>query len=411
VTRSREGAAEEKLRVLYIHTSKARTLGAGPWLHAKIMKYLDRASHEIHAACASGTPASPAPLMQILRQLPDLQTHIVDFGPEHLGAALRGSWRDRFRSSAEMRAALESVISLTRLVREQKFSIIHTDERPRDAVAAILLARLSGAKSIIHMHVAYGEWMSPLFKWALKRADALFAVSDFVRRSLEESGHDSSRIHVLLNAIERSSWVPGVGRDAARAEFATPGDAPVLITVCRLQPGKGIGDLVKVLPALKREFPDVRLWVVGEEQALLSPGYPQELLALAAALGVSENLVLTGRRSDVPRLMAGADVYAMPSDHEPFGLVYLEAMAMQLPVVALANGGVPEFVEHGVTGLLTQPSDSAGLADALLLLLRDRNARIAMGAEGRRRVEEAFDVSRLAADAAAHYRQILSAEG
>ena len=97
----------------------------------------------------------------------------------------------------------------------------------------------------------------------------------------------------------------------------------------------------------------------------------RELAALADELGVDDSVVFTGRRSDVARLMAAADVFAMPSLEEPFGLVYLEAMAMRLPVVALDSGGTPEVVEHGRSGLLSAPGDIDALAANIVELLSD----------------------------------------
>jgi glycosyltransferase involved in cell wall biosynthesis len=98
----------------------------------------------------------------------------------------------------------------------------------------------------------------------------------------------------------------------------------------------------------------------------------------------------------------------MPSVGEPFGLVFLEAMAMQLPVVALDNGGTPEVVEHGQTGLLSSPGEVDAVAQHLLTLMRSPDLRAQMGARGRRRVEQHFTTDRQAADMAAVYALITS---
>jgi glycosyltransferase involved in cell wall biosynthesis len=106
--------------------------------------------------------------------------------------------------------------------------------------------------------------------------------------------------------------------------------------------------------------------------------------------------------------MAAADVFAMPSLGEPFGLVYLEAMAMRRPVVALDHGGTPEVVEHGRTGLLAAPGDVNGLAKHLLQLVRDPALRARMGDLGRRTVEERFTARRMASDMAGVYSEVLA---
>ena len=209
---------------------------------------------------------------------------------------------------------------------------------------------------------------------------------------------------MVLNAIEPGRWCPDHDRAACREELGIPDDAPVLLTVCRLFPAKGPGELVKAMPAVRKEHPTARLVIVGGEMV---SGFRAELETLAQEVGVEEGVVFTGRRDDVPRLMAAADMYAMPSLGEPFGLVFLEAMAMRLPVVALDSGGTPEVVENGVTGLLSAAGDADGLTANLLQLLGDSALRAEMGARGRRRVEQRFTIGRLVADTAAVYRQLV----
>ena len=95
---------------------------------------------------------------------------------------------------------------------------------------------------------------------------------------------------------------------------------------------------------------------------------------------------------------AACDVFALPSFEEPLGLVFLEASAMKKPVVALNNGGAPEVVEHGASGLLSAPGDQAALTNNLLTLLRAPGVRVRMGEYGRRQVEARFTPERLARD-------------
>jgi glycosyltransferase involved in cell wall biosynthesis len=302
-----------------------------------------------------------------------------------------------------------SVARLAAYVRRSHIAVVHTSDRPRDAFVCVLLARLTGAKCIIHAHVAYGEWMSRILRWSLRRADAVIAVSRFVAGSLVSSGHVASRIYVVLNGISADDWQPGSGREEARRELGVSATAPVIVTVCRLFPEKGPAELIRALALVRREEPDVRLVVVGED---MTPdgSYTRELASLASALGLDRHVIFTGRRNDVARLMAAADVFAMPSLEEPFGLVYLEAMAMRLPVVALDRGGTPEVVEHARSGLLSRPGDLEALAENLLMLLRDPVRRERMGEYGRREVEQRFTTERMARDVAEVYRSVLAEE-
>ena len=268
----------------------------------------------------------------------------------------------------------------------------------------MLLAKVTRSTSIVHCHVAYNSWMSRMLRWSLHHADVLVAISAFVGQSLVDAGIPRARIHVVLNAIDVAKWEPGRGRDETRAELGVPAGAPVLVCVCRLFPEKGPADIVRALPKVRAEFPDVRLLIAGTD--ITGGVFLAELEALIAELGLGEHVRLLGRRPDVEGLMAAADVYVMPSFHEPFGLVFVEAMAMRVPVVALDSGGTGEIVEHGRSGLLSEPGDIDALADHIVTLLRNPGLRAEMGEYGRRRVEEHFTTARMAADAARVYASI-----
>jgi glycosyltransferase involved in cell wall biosynthesis len=303
---------------------------------------------------------------------------------------------------------MPSMTSVARLVahtRRHHISVIHTTDRPRDALASVVLARLTGARCVIHAHVGFDPaWMNRMLQWSMKRADGMIAISEFVASTLTEISRDPASVHVVLNAIDISHWVPGCGRDERRAEFGFAPPDTVITTVCRLFPGKGLTELVRAFALVQAEQPQTRLLIVGGEMV---HGYLGELQTLASELGVADRVVFTGRRDDVPELMAASDIYAMPSMCEPFGLVYLEAMAMQLPVVALNNGGTPEVVDNGLDGLLSEPGDVAQLAVNLTALVVDSTKRDKFGRYGREQVESRFTLDRMARDTAAVYRMLV----
>jgi glycosyltransferase involved in cell wall biosynthesis len=271
------------------------------------------------------------------------------------------------------------------------------------------LARLTGARSVIHVHVKCGEWMSRLVRGALVRADAVIGVSGFVASSLIEGGCSPRRTHAVLNAIDLAAWDYGLDPGALRQELGVPPTAPVLVSISRLFHWKGQADLLRAVALVRREIPDVRLLVVGEDDpaGMQREPFSIELRRLAAELGIGEQVVFTGFRRDVARLLAASDIYAMPSFEEPFGLVFLEAMAMKKPVVALESGGVPEVVEHAKTGLLSAPRDPEGLAANILTLIRSPELRARMGEQGRRRAEERFTPQRMALDTGRVYSSLL----
>src|SRR5262249_49454924 len=186
-----------------------------------------------------------------------------------------------------------------------------------------------------------------------------------------------------------------------------PAGAPLILSVARLFPGKGHFELISALALVKRDFPNVRLAIVGSDYPADS-GTTQMLGEHARKLGVMENVVFAGQRSDIASLLAACDVFSLPSFEEPFGLVFAEAMAMKRPVVALTNGGTPEIVEHGKCGLLSPPGDIDVLAANLLRLLNDPALRTQFGEYGRSRVEQHFTPTRMASDFAEIYANMLA---
>ena len=214
-------------------------------------------------------------------------------------------------------------------------------------MASVVLARLTRARSVVHLHVVYSSWMGRGLRWAIRSADARIAVSQFVADSVT-SGGITGPTHVALNAIDPEGWVPGEGRTEARSELGLPESAKVVITVCRLFEEKGVARLIRAFAASRGSVDDARLLIVGHDPA--GGAYLDHLRDVVDDCGAGDAVVFLGRRPDVARLMAAADVFAMPSYEEPFGLVFAEAMAMQLPVVALDNGGTARWSEMARTG-------------------------------------------------------------
>ena len=219
--------------VLFLHSATQPPLGADTWVHGQIMRSLDRSSHVVHVACAKGRPGHRTPTYELVRAIPDLEITDVDLGPE---LSTRASLGGKLRSLVATVPAVVSFVRLTRYIRQHHIDLIHTSDRPRDAAAAVVLSRLTGAKCIIHAHVAFDDWMGRLLRWSMPRAGAMIAVSEFVKGSLVASGHPPATTHVVLNAIDATGWGPSGARAATRDELGVADGEPVVITVCRHDP-------------------------------------------------------------------------------------------------------------------------------------------------------------------------------
>jgi glycosyltransferase involved in cell wall biosynthesis len=382
-----------KTAVLFL--SSPEQLGADTFIHVMLMRRLNRSRFEVHAACPAGEPHARTPTFKTLTAIPDLHLRPSNFGPSLTG-------RSRPAKVALLLRAVPVIadwIALIGYIRRHRITVLHSTDRPRDALSCVLLGKLTGARSVVHVHVKCSDWMSRSVLWAMAHADALVGVSRFVVSSLVAHGFRAETTHAVLNAIDAADWDDGLDPGPIRRELNLPPGAPVVACVARLFHWKGQADLVRAIAIVGRELPDLRLLIVGQDDRMVSSvSCTAQLQQLVQDLGLGNQVIFMGQRADVAAILAASDVFALPSFEEPFGLVFLEALAMKKPVVALDNGGTPEVVEHQKSGLLSAPGDIEALAANLLVLLRDPVTRARMGEYGRRQVETRFTPAQLARD-------------
>jgi glycosyltransferase involved in cell wall biosynthesis len=236
--------------------------------------------------------------------------------------------------------------------------------------------------------IAHGDeaWrrLPVLSRRMLARAQTVLAVSDFTRRKLATMNDvPGEHWQILPNTLD-PFWALPLESPAARGRNLT------LLSVTRLDRGersaKGVLHVLEVLPELRSRFPGLRYVVVGDgnDRAWLE--------AHSRALGLGDAVTFTGHisREALAGFYAACDIFALPSDKEGFGIVYLEAMAAGKPVVAARAGGVPEVVVDGETGLLVEHGNKQALIDAVGGLLADADRRRCLGAAGLRRLQDRF---------------------
>jgi L-malate glycosyltransferase len=311
------------------------------------------------------------------------------------------------RTIAGAPQVLYHLTGLARYIRANRIDVIHCTEKPRDAFYGFLLARATGARCLIHLHVKVENWISPLTRWVMKRADAIVGVSSFVAQSNVAMGYPASRTSYVHNGIDLSGWDANANGNRIRQEFNIGAETILLAAIGRLVYYKGQMELLEAVRKVHQSYPDVRLLIVGEGDEL--PGsFTQRLKAMVETTELRDVVTFTGHRRDVREILAACDIFTFPSFEEPFGMVYLEAMLMKKPVVALDNGGAREIVEHGKTGLLSAPKDIEQLAANIITLMRDKNLRTQMGENGRKLVKEHFSAERMAGEFGELYQRILN---
>jgi glycosyltransferase involved in cell wall biosynthesis len=237
----------------------------------------------------------------------------------------------------------------------------------------------------------------------------IIAISEHIKKTLVGCyGMRPERVTVILNGINVERFSPGDAglRARVRAELGLSEDAPLVVCASNLRPEKGIHYLVEAAEIVKSRQPEAHFAIIGAGTEL------QRLRQDAAARSLQGTVQFTGARSDVHRFMAAADVIAVPSVwQEPAGFVAMEGMAAGRPVVATRVGGIPEYLEEGVTGLLVPPRSAGELAGALLRLLQEPGVADAMGRAGRARAENRFSMQRWVQDTLQTYAAALGVEG
>jgi phosphatidyl-myo-inositol dimannoside synthase len=252
--------------------------------------------------------------------------------------------------------------------------------------------RDAGAHRVVastHGHEV-GWSMLPVSRQALRRigstTDVVTYVSKYTRGRFAAAFGRFAALEHLPSGVDTSLYRPDpAGRDMVRKRHGLS-DRPTMVCVSRLVPRKGQDMLIRALPEIRRRVPDAALLIVGGGR------YADHLSKLARQNDVAEHVILTGSVAweELPAHYVAGDVFAMPCrtrggglDVEGLGIVFLEASACGLPVVAGKSGGAPETVREGVTGHVVDGTSVSQVADRVGALLADPVAAAAMGDAGR----------------------------
>lgn len=230
------------------------------------------------------------------------------------------------------------------------------------------------------------EGLSRLEAANARHADAVITTSAYCRRAIEHHyGITPARVRLVPEGIDLARWQRLV------ATVPHPSDGATILCVARQYPRKHVADLLRALTLVRQSVPQVHTIIVGDgpEHAALR--------ALAAQLGLGNTARFTGALPDdeLMRMYRQADVFCLPSVQEGFGIVFLEAMASGLPVVATSAAAIPEVVPQWQAGMLVPPGDINALVAALTELLGDAALRRAYGLAGQAHVVQ-FDWERVA---------------
>ncbi len=336
------------------------------------MKGLDRNKYEVDLACAPGG------------------TLIDRVKEEGLGFFPINHFRQKISPLHDLLALFE----LTRLMRQKRYDIVHTHNSKAGFIGR-LAAKIAGIPIIVHtIHgFAFHEYERPprrvlfilLERLAARLCDKLITISEPLKEwGLRLKIGRPEKYVTIYSGIEAEKFKINININEKKGELGISSEEKVIGVVAKLWEGKGHKTILEAAPQVIKEIPNVKFLFVGE-------GYLRNRLEKQVRkMGLSNKVIFTGFRTDIPEITATFDLALLVSLFEGMGRVLLEAMVLGKPVVATKVGGIVDVVRDGETGILVPPGDADALAKAIVTILKDEKLARRMGEAGKKRIDERF---------------------
>ncbi|RPI57737.1 MAG: glycosyltransferase [Acidobacteria bacterium] len=351
-----------------------------------LTRSLDRAAFDIDFACLRRT----GPLIEELDQR---GVPVTEYAIPSLASA---------------RAAIQQM-NFARDLSRRRVDIVHSYNFYGNAFA-VLPARLARVAVVVASIRDRGPYLTPLQKRAQRAvcrlADRMLVNAMAVKDWLVGDGYDPARIAVIPNGIDLSRFQRPHDPAWLHRELKLPPASPLVAVVSRIVRLKGLEQFVEAAAVVAHRCPEVRFLIVGEpnpsQRELLA-----ELAERAVRLNIRDRVVFTGRRADVPAILASVTVSVIPSLDEALSNALLESMAAGAPIVATRVGGTPEATSDREHGLLVPAGDVRALADGISTLLEDRALAARLGRSARERIAARYSVERMTEATEQLYRELL----
>lgn len=296
---------------------------------------------------------------------------------------------------------------VAQLIRAEKIDLVHHNNSLPGNRASIMAAKMAGVPQVCHVRMlhAFGFWERLL----ARSVKAFIYMSSAIERHYVKLGIPKSQGRVIYDPFDWRVYAGANHAEELRAEFSLTDEDWLISNVGRLDWWKGHDYFVEALGMVIGSYPHVKALIVGEPDATpLSQAYDAKLRRRVAELNLSDKVIFTGFRADIPAIMAASEIVIhSSSEPEPFGRVIVEAMAAGRPVIATAAGGVLDIVRDQETGLLVPPKDVTAMAEAMRQLLQDRDGAQRMGQRARAEVAQRFTIEQHIAAVQQVYEEML----
>ena len=364
-----------KFKVLYVHTLPVIS-GSGLAVYL-MMTGLNKDRYEVEFACAPGGPLIDKVAFSGIKVYP-----------------IR-----HFVQKVHIIKDILALIEIVFLIKRQRYAIVHTHNSKAGFISR-LAAKINNVPIIVHtihgfaFHDFESSFRRRLFiileRLAVTFTDRLFVVSVPLRDwGLSVGIGNLDKYIINYDGIEIERFKKDFDKEKIRKEFNLKPEDRVVGMVAKLWEGKGHKYLLEAAATIIKKNPNVKFMIVGD-------GYLQDYLVdYVKNLGISDYVIFTGFREDIPQITSIFDIACLPSLFEGMGRVLLEAQVLGKPVVATRVGGIVEIVKDNETGILVDPADYQSLAEAIIRLLSDEALLKKLGEAAKQYISEKFSAARM----------------
>ncbi len=298
---------------------------------------------------------------------------------------------------------------MAEVTEQQGLDLLHCHYAIPHSVSAYLAKRMLGPRRLPVVTTLHGTDITlvgsdrsylPITKFSIENSDGVTAVSQYLKDATLQSFGIRNEIEVIYNFVNCDVFVP-VTNAELKHRFAPHGEK-ILVHLSNFRAVKRPADVVEIFSIVQKEVPAVLL-MAGDGPERSNSEW------LARHLGLEKQVHFLGKRDNIEDLLSSADVLLLPSENESFGLVALEAMACEVPVVVSRVGGLPEVITDGVEGFLVEAHNISKMAERTLQILTEPSLRQDMGKRARRSARERFCSTKIIPLYEAYYRRILAA--
>jgi glycosyltransferase involved in cell wall biosynthesis len=276
---------------------------------------------------------------------------------------------------------------IKRIIRNEKVEIVHCNSI-RSLLTVGPVARMCGVPVIWHHRLDQGSWD----RVGVKLADRVIVVANSLRKNLNIGPADQKKFITIYNGVDLIEFGSQEDPSVVRKDLGIEPGWQAIMMIGSVTPRKSQLDFLMAASRVIRVLPRTKFVIVGEARGTEAHAYAERLRSYIAAESLDRHVIFSGWRLDVPRILRGMDLFALPSLNEGLPRAILEAMTLSLPVVATSVGGNEELVVHGKTGFLVPAQDPAALAASITEILQNPELARSMGQLGRKRIEAQFSL-------------------